>query len=173
MILDTLVNGEVKLSKSEKWIALSVLNNPSKVINQSITSLAQEAGVSLPTVNRFCKKLGFDGYPSFKIQVAQEITNTNELLDRFNVDKDTPEVVKRVMSDIQSTIVNVGQNLNPESIDKATDLLANASSISFFGLGGSSLCVKAIYDFLRFKIRKKVHFYDNLDYHPLNERQPS
>ena len=32
MILDTLVNGEVKLSKSEKWIALSVLNNPAKVI---------------------------------------------------------------------------------------------------------------------------------------------
>ena len=60
MILDTLVNGEVKLSKSEKWIALSVLNNPTKVINQSITSLAEEAGVSLPTVNRFCKKLGFD-----------------------------------------------------------------------------------------------------------------
>ena len=41
------------------------------------------------------------------------------------------------MSDIQSTIVNVGQNLNPESIDKATDLLANAKSITFFGLGGS------------------------------------
>ena len=39
MILDTLVNGEVKLSKSEKWIALSVLNNPTKVITQSITSL--------------------------------------------------------------------------------------------------------------------------------------
>ena len=36
-------------------------------------------------------------------------------------------------------------------------------TISVFGLGGSSLCVKAIYDFLRFKIRKKVHFYDNLD----------
>ena len=47
MILDTLVNGEVKLSKSEKWIALSVLNNPTKVITQSITSLADEAGVSL------------------------------------------------------------------------------------------------------------------------------
>ena len=59
MILDNLVNGEVKLSKSEKWIALSVLNNPSKVINQSITSLAKDAGVSLPTVNRFCKKTRF------------------------------------------------------------------------------------------------------------------
>ena len=51
--------------------------------------------------------MGFDGYPAFKIQIAQEITNTNELLERFNVDKDTPEVVKRVMSDIQSTIVKI------------------------------------------------------------------
>jgi len=158
MILDTLVNGDVKLSKSEKWIALSVLNNPTKVINQSITSLAEEAGVSLPTVNRFCKKLGFDGYPSFKIQVAQEITNTNELLDRFNVDKDTPEVVKRVMSDIQSTIVNVGQNLNPESIDKATDLLANAGSITFFGLGGSGpVALDAQHKFFRFGVPVVAH----------------
>ena len=36
-------------------------------------------------------------------------------------------------------------------------------TISIFGLGGSSLCIKAIYNFLRFKIRKKVYFYDNLD----------
>ena len=35
--------------------------------------------------------------------------------------------------------------------------------ISIFGLGGSSLCIKAIYDFLRFKIKKKIHFYDNLN----------
>ena len=158
MILDTLVNGEVKLSKSEKWIALSVLNNPAKVINQSITSLAKEAGVSLPTVNRFCKKLGFDGYPAFKIQIAQEITNTNELLDRFNVDKDTPEVVKRVMTDIQSTIVNVGQNLNAESIDKATDLLAGAKSITFFGLGGSGpVALDAQHKFFRFGVPVVAH----------------
>jgi len=158
MILDNLVNGEIKLSKSEKWIALSVLNNPSKVINQSITSLASDAGVSLPTVNRFCKKLGFEGYPAFKIQIAQEITNTNELLDRFNVDKDTPEVVKRVMADIQSTIVNVGQNLNPKAIDKATDFLAAAQSITFFGLGGSGpVALDAQHKFFRFGIPVVAH----------------
>ena len=158
MILETLVNGEVKLSKSEKWIALSVLNNPTKVINQSITSLAEEAGVSLPTVNRFCKKLGFEGYPAFKIQIAQEITNTNELLDRFNIAKDTPEVVKRVMADIQATIVSVGQNLNAESIDKATDLLAKAKSITFFGLGGSGpVALDAQHKFFRFGVPVVAH----------------
>ena len=36
-------------------------------------------------------------------------------------------------------------------------------TLSIFGLGGSSLCIKAIYNFLRLKIKKKVYFYDNLN----------
>ena len=166
MILENLVNGETKLSKSEKKIALEVLNNPSKVINQSISSLALQSGVSLPTVNRFCKKLGFSGYPAFKIQIAQETTNTNSmLLERFNVDKDTPEIVKRVMSDIQSTVVSVGQNLNPSAIDKATNMLATAKSITFFGLGGSGpVALDAQHKFFRFGIPVVAH----IDY--INQR---
>ena len=166
MILENLVNGETKLSKSEKKIALEVLNNPSKVINQSISSLALQSGVSLPTVNRFCKKLGFSGYPAFKIQIAQETTNTNSmLLDRFNVDKDTPEIVKRVMSDIQSTVVSVGQNLDSKSIDTATNMLATAKSITFFGLGGSGpVALDAQHKFFRFGIPVVAH----IDY--INQR---
>ena len=45
---------------------------------------------------------------------------------------------------------------------KITRLL-KYKSINVFGLGGSSLCIKAIYDFFKFKIKKKVYFYDNLD----------
>ena len=159
MILDNLVNGETQLSKSERKIASIVLSNPSKVINQSISALSAEADVSLPTVNRFCKKLGFDGYPSFKIQIAQELSTTNRMLiDRFNVDKDTPDLVKRVMSDIQSTVVSVGQNLNPHSIDKATSMLASAKSITFFGLGGSGpVALDAQHKFFRFGIPVVAH----------------
>ena len=35
-------------------------------------------------------------------------------------------------------------------------------TISIFGLGGSSLCIKAIYDFLKFKIKRDFHFLSNL-----------
>ena len=67
-------------------------------------------------------------------------------------------VVKRVMSDIQSTIVNVGQNLDPEAIDKATDLLANAKSITFFGLGGSGpVALDAQHKFFRFGVPVVAH----------------
>ena len=141
MILDNLVNGQTQLSKSERRIAAIVLNNPSKVINQSISDLSIEADVSLPTVNRFCKKLGLDGYPALKIQIAQELSNTNRMLiENFEVDKDTPDIVKRVMSDIQSTVVNVGQNLDPKSIDAATNLIASAKSLTFFWFGRLRAC---------------------------------
>ena len=130
MILDNLVNGQIQLSKSERKIASFILKNPSKIINQSISSLAEDTGVSLPSVNRFCKKLGFGGYPALKIQLAQELSSNNRLLvENLQVDKDTPEIVKRVMSDIQATVINVGQNLDPKSIDAATNLIAAAKSL--------------------------------------------
>ena len=159
MILDNLVNGQTQLSKSERRIAAIVLNNPSKVINQSISDLSIEADVSLPTVNRFCKKLGLEGYPALKIQIAQELSNTNRMLiENFEVDKDTPDIVKRVMSDIQSTVVNVGQNLDPKSIDAATNLIASAKSLTFFGLGGSGpVALDGQHKFFRFGIPVVAH----------------
>ena len=159
MILDNLVNGQTQLSKSERRIAAIVLNNPSKVINQSISDLSNEADVSLPTVNRFCKKLGLDGYPALKIQIAQELSNTNRMLiENFEVDKDTPDIVKRVMSDIQSTVVNVGQNLDPKSIDAATNMIASAKSLTFFGLGGSGpVALDGQHKFVRFGIPVVAH----------------
>ncbi len=159
MILEKLVNGDTALSKSERKIASIVLNNPSKVINQSISDLSEAAEVSLPTVNRFCKKLGFDGYPSFKIRIAQELSNTNKMLsETLKVDADTPDIVKRVMADIQSTVINIGQNLDPSKIDKATKLLTSAKSITFFGLGGSGpVAMDGQHKFFRFGIPVVAH----------------
>ena len=159
MILDNLVNGQIQLSKSERKIASFILKNPSKIINQSISSLAEDTGVSLPSVNRFCKKLGFGGYPALKIQLAQELSSNNRLLvENLQVDKDTPEIVKRVMSDIQATVINVGQNLDPKSIDAATNLIAAAKSLNFFGLGGSGpVALDAQHKFFRFGIPVVAH----------------
>lgn len=53
--------------------------------------------------------------------------------------------------------------INTLIVKKKITRLKKYKSISVFGLGGSSLCIKAIYDFLRFKIKKKVYFYDNLE----------
>jgi RpiR family carbohydrate utilization transcriptional regulator len=45
------------LSKSERKVAEVILASPAQAIHSSIAALAQEAGVSEPTVNRFCRSL--------------------------------------------------------------------------------------------------------------------
>ena len=40
----------------------------------------------------------------------------------------------------------------------------NFKFYNVFGIGGSSLGIKAIYEFLKYKIKKNFYFYDNLDF---------
>ncbi len=87
----------------------------------------------------------------------------------FDVKKKNNKI-KRLFSEILQKkdsafkVIDTFSNKYQFSYDKKKiSKLRKYKSISIFGLGGSSLCIKAIYDFLRLKIKKKVYFYDNLD----------
>ena len=51
-----------KLSGLEKKLARLVLEDVDLVVNSSIIELAEHAGVSPPTVTRFCRRLGCQGF---------------------------------------------------------------------------------------------------------------
>ena len=59
------------LSKSERKVAEAILAAPQNAIRSSIAQLASRAGVSDPTVNRFCHRMQTKGFPDFKLQLAQ------------------------------------------------------------------------------------------------------
>ena len=61
------------LSKSEQKVATYIIENPEKVIYQSVAELAEESGVSDPTVVRACQRLGLSGYQELKVTLAQDI----------------------------------------------------------------------------------------------------
>jgi hypothetical protein len=68
------------LSKSERKVAEVILASPAQAIHSSIAALAQEAGVSEPTVNRFCRSLETRGFPDFKLHLAQSLANGTPML---------------------------------------------------------------------------------------------
>tara|TARA_Y100000768_G_scaffold375067_1_gene345485 strand:+ start:872 stop:2032 length:1161 start_codon:yes stop_codon:yes gene_type:complete len=91
----------------------------------------------------------------------------------FDLKKKNNYKTKRILSEIlqkknsKYKIINTFSNNYKYAYNKKNLIkFKKYKTISIFGLGGSSLCIKAIYDFLRFKIRKKVYFYDNLDVAP-------
>src|SRR4051812_37193641 len=71
MLLDSIRTQLDSLSKSEKKVALAVLEQPAATVNQNITALAKAADVSEPTVVRFCRTLGYEGWHEFKLKLAQ------------------------------------------------------------------------------------------------------
>jgi len=62
-----------KLRPSERKVAQLVLDAPREVVSSSIASVAQQAGISEPSVMRFCTVIGFAGFQEFKLYLAQSL----------------------------------------------------------------------------------------------------
>ena len=75
-ILDRIAN-ETELTKSERKLASIILKNPASVINENIAQLAKRAGVSEPSVFRFCKRFGAEGFPAFKLVLSSLVSSQN------------------------------------------------------------------------------------------------
>ncbi len=60
------------LAPSERRVAEAVLADPAGVAGQTITSLARACLTSETTVMRFCRQLGFPGYPELRLALAAE-----------------------------------------------------------------------------------------------------
>jgi Helix-turn-helix domain, rpiR family len=61
------------LRKSDGKVADLVLTDPFRILQMSVAETAALAGVSQPTVIRFCVASGFSGYQEFKLRLAQSL----------------------------------------------------------------------------------------------------
>ena len=158
-LLQLMAGDSIRLSKSDKKLAAIVQEDPNSVIHQSIASLARMADVSEPTVNRFCHKLGCDGYPDFKLRLAQEISSSGQLfIENMDRDDDSVMVIKKIMSSIQSSIQSLANTINPDVLTDAAAAIAACKSVNFFGMGASgSVALDAQHKFFRFGMPVIAH----------------
>lgn len=142
------------LRNSEKKVAQYVLDAPDKVIYQSISELAENAGTSEPTVLRFCRALGFRGYHDLKIQLAQDLVpEVKHIHEDVAPGDDGASLLRKVFSANVLAITNTLDMLDPAMVDKAIRALASARRIEFFGLGGSgAVAMDAYHKFFRLGI---------------------
>jgi RpiR family carbohydrate utilization transcriptional regulator len=151
------------MNKSEKKVAAHVLSDPQAATTSSIATLAQAAGVSEPSVNRFCKKFGATGFPDFKLKLAQSLVGggVRYLSQNVSLDDDVDAYTTKI---VESSIVSLTQlraALSRSQINAAVDKLIQAKRIYFFGLGASSSIARdAEYKFFRFNL--PVCFYDDV-----------
>ncbi|MFT6712707.1 MAG: RpiR family carbohydrate utilization transcriptional regulator [Arenicella sp.] len=158
-LLRLMADGSIRLSKSDIKLAHIVQNDPSSVIHLSIASLAKLAGVSEPTVNRFCHKFSCDGYPDFKLRLAQEISSSGQLfVENMDRDDDAAMVIKKILSSIQTSMQSLANAIDPDVLNDAAEIIASCKSVNFFGMGASgSVALDAQHKFFRFGIPVIAH----------------
>ena len=147
------------LNKAERKVAEVILHDPQQATRFSIAALAQAAGVSEPTVNRFCRSFGANGYPELKMQLAQSLASGAAYVSRAVSADDGPEAyTRKIFGSTIASLDSACQSLDPQHISRAVDLLIQARQIHFFGLGASaSVALDAQHKFFRFNLSVSAH----------------
>ena len=143
------------LTGSEKKVADYVLNNYMKVLDCTVTELAEKAGVSDATVVRFCRSAGYKGYQELKINLAQDAIVPYKHLNNALEEQDTPEqIVTKVIRSEMDSLEETIHILDMEEVEQAARAIKNAQRVVFFGAGGSIMVAHdAMHKFLKIGIR--------------------
>jgi RpiR family carbohydrate utilization transcriptional regulator len=140
MLLDSIRTQLDSLSKSEKKVALAVLAHPEVTVGENITALAKSAQVSEPTVVRFCRTLGYDGWQEFKLKLAQSLALALPGSTEQPAQDDlAADLVNKICSRSINTLLDLRNNLHPEAIQRALDILIHSNKIEFYGQGTSGI----------------------------------
>lgn len=140
MLLDSIRSQLDSLSKSERKVALAVLDNPDLAISENITALAKNAQVSEPTVVRFCRAIGYDGWHEFKLKLAQTLALALPGADQsLEPGELAADLVNKICSRSINTLLDLRNNLSAEAIQRALDVLSRANKIEFYGQGTSGI----------------------------------
>lgn len=153
MILDDLLGIYDRLSDTEKKVASYIIEKPDDVIHYSITEFARIVGVSETTIYRLVRKLKFDGYQSFKIELTRQTSGAKA----FPIA--AKDAFDEYIEQIKALVDRIATTLRKEDVEKASEWVVQSQKTIFFGVGLSA--VAAEYGSLLLSLLGLPSFYYN------------
>ena len=142
MLLIDSLKQQKNFSDSERIIANFILNNLKLTSGMNIKDLASNTFCSVATISRFCKKIGFENYGKFKIQLASELSSSGE--ERrieynfpFSPSASADEIKKVIKSLSLQTINDSDATIDVELVRRAALILDEARQIDLYADGNS------------------------------------
>lgn len=143
-MLDRIRASLATLSPSEQRVAKLVLKNPRQFASLAVTSLAEMAQVSKPTVLRFCRSMGYDGLSDFKLKLAGTLSEGVPFIHRgVDADDKVADVLVKVVDNSVAAFLRYRNDASTAALHKAADVLEQAyrgkHRIEFYGVGNSGI----------------------------------
>ena len=158
-LIRRITESQSSLRKSEAKVASYVLENLDEVIEMRVVDLASKSSVSEPTVIRFCRAIGFDGFQSFKLQLAQQL-GLGSVFTQFAVeDSDTvADLLNKVFDTTVGSLITVRDEINSAVLEQAIDTISDARRVEFYGFGASgSVAADAQHKFFRLQLSSAAY----------------
>ena len=128
------------LSPAHRQVATAMLDDPEFVLHANVEGLARRAGVSPPTIIRFCRALGCAGLREFKLRLAQNLAIGKSMLHRAVVPGDDMQAVThKVLQDAVSALANIEQHVIVQDLETAARRMATARRVDCYGVGNVSM----------------------------------
>ncbi|SEP95757.1 MurR/RpiR family transcriptional regulator [Thalassovita taeanensis] len=143
------------LTRAERQLADSLLQNYPVSGLGSITLVAKAAGVSTPTVARMVQKLGFTGFPDFQAELRREleakISDPITKHDTWVEKAPDAHILNRFTDAVMGNIRQTLTQIDIETFDRACTLLADPGQ-SVYVVGGRITRSLADYFFMHMQV---------------------
>ncbi|CAM4502881.1 MAG: MurR/RpiR family transcriptional regulator [Paenibacillus macerans] len=135
-LMKRLVQQRENLSQLERQVLDHFIRYPERLVSLKLEEAAKEMFVSTATISRTCKRLGFQGFQDFKLQLHLYLRDEDPAKNE-GLSASLSAYVKRYEKDIQEVLHHLDEN----KLKQAASMLAEARQVEWFGVGHSySVC---------------------------------
>jgi DNA-binding MurR/RpiR family transcriptional regulator len=149
------------LAPAEQRVAAAVVSDPAGVAAKTISELAQACQTSGTTVIRFCRAMGFPGYPELRLALAAAAqagreTGWEDIGSDIGPHDTLDEVIKKITHADARAVEETGAQLDIETLGKVVEAVVRARRIDIYGIGASA--------FVALDLQQKLHRIERIVY---------
>jgi DNA-binding MurR/RpiR family transcriptional regulator len=143
------------MTRSEVRIAKRILASPDDFVRSSVRAVAADLGVSEPTILRFCRAIGCEGFKDLKFRLIQELALSQAISDQSARATQHAGIAKaegaaspgttdkapdddRVFDTIIEALTRTRDTLVYKDLLSSAQAIAKAGRVVVYGIGGSS-----------------------------------
>jgi DNA-binding MurR/RpiR family transcriptional regulator len=132
------------LSAAEQRVARIVIGDPATAAMLTITELAERAETSETTVIRFCRSVGFAGYPELRLTLATEAGRlqgggpSRVVGSDISPSDDLAQVVEKIAFADARAVEETAAQLDVAVLEQVVTAVATAGRVDIYGVGASA-----------------------------------
>lgn len=149
------------LAPAEQRVAAAVVSDPGGVAAKTISELAEACQTSGTTVIRFCRAMGFPGYPELRLALAAAAqasreTGWGDIGSDIGPHDTLDEIVKKIAHADARAVEETAAQLDAVTLGQVVEAVVRARRIDIYGIGASA--------FVALDLQQKLHRIERIVY---------